>query len=68
MIEAVCTYFVGKSNGAQQQNEYIMSKIVNIDGDNNTVVFNDIDDFIDNYIQVVKGNNKLNEQNTLYFD
>ena len=32
-----------------------MSKIVNIDGDNNTVVFNDIDDFIDNYVQVVKG-------------
>lgn len=68
VIGAVCTYFEGKSNGAQQQNEYIMSKIVNIDGDNNTVVFNDIDDFIDNYVQVVKDNNKLNEQNTQYFD
>ena len=68
VIEAVCTYFVGENNGAQQQNEYIMSKIVNIDGDNNTVVFNDIDDFIDNYVQVVKDNNKLNEQNTQYFD
>lgn len=68
VIGAVCTYFEGKSNGAQQQNEYIMSKIVNIDGDNNTVVFNDIDDFIDNYVQVVKDNNKLNEQNSKYFD
>lgn len=51
-----------------QQSQYIKSQLVNIEGNNNSVVINDVDDLVKEYNKVLGRNETLEEQNTSYFN
>lgn len=61
-------YIQGKASGVEEQNEYIESQIANVTGDNNSVTINNVDDLIKQYNQLKEANEKLDEQNTQYFN
>lgn len=51
-----------------QQSQYIKSQLVNIEGNNNSVVINDVDDLVKEYNNVLSKNETLEAQNTSYFN
>lgn len=58
----------GNAYAQNQQSQYIKSQLVNIDGNNNSVVINDVDDLVKEYNKVLGRNETLEEQNTSYFN
>lgn len=64
----ISAYVGGTHTGAEQQNEYIQSQIANVNGDNNNITINNVDDIIKQYTKLVEDNEKLEKQNTQYFE
>lgn len=49
------------------QNQYIQSNIVSVNGSENAVTINNVDDLIENYNMLVSENETLKQQNSQYF-
>ncbi len=59
---------IERSNQENIQAEYIQSQTTNINGDNNTVKINDVDDLLSEYKELYDENKALRKQNTKYID
>lgn len=59
---------IERHNQKNIQAEYIQSQTTNINGDNNTVKINDIDDLLSEYKELYDENKALRKQNTKYVD
>lgn len=68
LIATIVAAVLGNIHGTSQQNQYIQSQIANVDGDNNTVNINDVDDLVNEYNRLTSENKSLVSQNAEYFD
>lgn len=59
---------MGKDQGEQETINQLNSQIANVNGDNNTVTVNSVDDLISEYSELVSENKSLVSQNTKYYD
>ncbi|MDE7434793.1 MAG: NPCBM/NEW2 domain-containing protein [Lachnospiraceae bacterium] len=59
--------FCGNVMGKQSVVKQISSQIATINGDNNAVTFNNIDDLINSYMELQSENNSLKGKNDAYF-
>lgn len=71
VIGAVATIgaaIAGNAYGESQQNQYIESQIATVNGDNNNVTINNVDDLVNEYNSLLSENESLKEKNTSYFN
>lgn len=59
---------IERNNQQNIQAEYIRSQTTNINGDNNTVKINDVDDLLSEYKELYDENKALRKQNTKYIN
>lgn len=59
--------YMGKTQGQQNTLDNINSQISNINGDNNTVNINSVDDLINSYLSLQEENQNLENKNDSYF-
>lgn len=67
-VGAVITGNMAKDQGAQETINQLNSQIANVNGDNNTVNINSVDDLIEEYSELASENKSLVSQNTKYYD
>lgn len=59
---------MAKDQGEQETINQLNSQIANVNGDNNTVTINSVDDLINEYKELTAENKALVSQNTKYYD
>lgn len=59
---------MAKDQGEQETINQLNSQIANVNGDNNTVTINSVDDLINEYSELTSENKSLVSQNTKYYD
>lgn len=59
---------IGENNAQTKQEEYLQSQIVQIEGNSNNVTFNDVDDLVSEYNNLLNENESLEAKNTSYFN
>ncbi|EOS34995.1 hypothetical protein C804_01121 [Lachnospiraceae bacterium A4] len=70
IIGAVATVnatFIGRNTGEKNAVQQLYSQVTTVNGDNNTVTVNSIDDFIAQYNKLINENETLKALNSQYF-
>lgn len=67
LIAAIGAAIIGNNHGEKNAIQLLYSQITTINGSNNTVTINSVDDFIAQYIKLLNENETLKAQNTQYF-
>lgn len=68
LIGAVIGAFGGIKYGEYRQNEYVESQVAEIEGNDNTVIMNNVQDLIDGYNDLQKENDKVEAERDQYFE
>lgn len=68
VVGSVMAANMGKDQGEQETINQLNSQIANVNGDNNTVTINSVDDLINEYSELTSENKSLVSQNTKYYD
>lgn len=64
----ICAGIAAKSSHElETQNKYIQSQVANVEGDNNSVTINNVNDLVDEYNKLASKNQILEAQNEKYF-
>lgn len=66
-IATIVAAFIGKNVGEKNAVQQLYSQITTINGSNNTITVNSIDDFVAQYNKVINENETLKAQNSQYF-
>lgn len=68
IISGIGGSLVGKNSAQEEQEKYFQSQIVQIEGNNNSVEINNVDDLVKEYNNLLSENKTLKEKNTSYFN
>lgn len=68
IVTIIASYNSGTTHGIKQQDNNVQSQIVSVDGNNNTVMINDVDTLIAEYNKLISENETLRQQNKQYFN
>lgn len=66
-VATISAAFIGRNIGEKNAIQQLYSQVTTINGDNNTVTVNSIDDFITQYNKLTNENETLKAQNSQYF-
>lgn len=68
IIGTIAGTFAGNYFGEKNAVQHLYSQITTVNGDNNTVTINSVDDFLAQYNKVLNENETLKTQNSQYFE
>ena len=67
IVGTVSAAFIGKNVGEQRAIQQLYSQITTVNGNNNIVTINSVDEFISQYNKLLNENETLKAQNSQYF-
>lgn len=68
IIGTVVAAFIGSNVGEKNVVQQLYNQITTVNGNNNTVTINSVDDLINEYSELTSENESLRSQNTKYYD